>query len=145
MFERGSGRRVRLFLAVLAPGQVVKGSAAVGDAPMRHHAAGIEFNCFVKTFYGFVLVEPKAPVQAKIEPALRFRRSGGNRASVSTEVETVHSLVPYPKTSRTRCGRDLLQFRQAMHGFRCREIASDDRVIHLAERQHIPQSERSEE
>src|SRR5882672_7878723 len=102
MLEGGAGGRVRLLLAVLAPGEVVEGPAAVGDPPMRHHAARIEFERLAKALYSFVLVEPVAPAQAEIEPALRLGRIGGDRSRTGAEVETVHSFLSSGLTTPAR-------------------------------------------
>ena len=80
MLEGASSGGVRLFLAVFAPGQVVKGPGTVGDAPMSHDASGIAFERLSKALDALVLVEAEAPVQTEIEPALRLRRDGGDRS-----------------------------------------------------------------
>src|SRR6202035_3578891 len=70
MFEGSLGSGIRLFVTMFTPGQVIKRPATVGDAPVRHHAFGIEFERLAKALYSLAFVETKAPVQAQIEPAL---------------------------------------------------------------------------
>ena len=74
MLEGNLGEAIGLGLAVVAPGEIVEGPRAVGDAPMRHDAIRIELERLVETLHALFLVEAEAPVQAEIEPALRLRR-----------------------------------------------------------------------
>src|ERR1700756_5167486 len=85
------------------PGKVVERAQRVGDTPMRHNASGIGLDCLLKACDPFLMVEPKAPIQSEIEPALCLGRMGGNRSGVSPEVEVLHGSPVNP----ARCGRRL--------------------------------------
>src|SRR5260370_18126021 len=63
MIETALSCPVRFGLAMLLPGQVVEGPGAIGDAPMRHRTAWVEFQRLLKTLYALFVVEAFAPVQ----------------------------------------------------------------------------------
>jgi hypothetical protein len=43
---------------------------------MRHHAFGIKLQRFLEALAPFAKIEPEAPIEAQIEPALRRNRIG---------------------------------------------------------------------
>ena len=100
---RKADRRRSFPLTELPPGEVVEGAQGVGDAPMRHNAYGVGLERLLKAFDPFLMVEAKAPIQSEIEPALCLRRTGGDMAGVTPEVEVLHAS---PSTRRA-CGRRL--------------------------------------
>ncbi len=70
-------RRLRRFgLGKIAPRHVIEGPRAIGGAPVGHDAVGVMFQRALEALYAFFVVEPKAPVEAEIEPVLRLRRTG---------------------------------------------------------------------
>src|ERR1700753_1837196 len=92
-------RSVRFALAVVAPGKIVKRSAAIRDAPMCHGTFSVEFERLSKTFHAFRLVEGIAPVQALIEPELRLRRRSRNELGVCAQIEMLHLPTPVRRRS----------------------------------------------
>ena len=100
MIEAALGRAVRLGLAMLLPGQIVEGPGRIGDAPMHERAAGVGLQRLLKTLDAFLVVEAVAPVQADIEPALGFRRAGGDGAPIDAEVEAIHSTPRWRHRAR---------------------------------------------
>ncbi len=106
MIETALSCPIRFGLAMLLPGQVVEGPGAIGDAPMRHRTAWVEFQRLLKTLDALFVVEAVAPVQADIEPALGFRRSGGDSSSIVAEVKVIHSCF----FSRNRRAKPCFRF-----------------------------------
>src|SRR5262249_7501202 len=90
MLEGNLAEAISFDLAEIAPGQVVERARAIGDAPMRHDAVGIELERLVKALHALFLVEAEAPVQAEIEPALRLSGRGPDLSGMGAEIETVH-------------------------------------------------------
>jgi hypothetical protein len=70
------GRFSRLRPREIAPGHVVEWPGPIRRAPLRHHAIRVAFQRSLEAFYAFFVIEAEAPVEAKIEPFLRFRRTG---------------------------------------------------------------------
>ena len=91
MLEAAPGRAVGLGVAMFLPGQIVEGPGGVSDAPMHHGASGIAFQRLLEALDAFFVVEAVAPVQADIEPALGFRRAGGDGAPIGAKVEAIHA------------------------------------------------------
>ena len=91
MLEAAPGRAVGLGVAMFLPGQIVEGPGGVSDTPMHHGASGIAFQRLLEALDAFFVVEAVAPVQADIEPALGFRRAGGDGAPIGAKVEAIHA------------------------------------------------------
>ncbi len=91
MLEAAPGRAVGLGVAMFLPGQIVEGPGGVSDAPMHHGASGIALQRLLEALDAFLVVEAVAPVQADIEPALGFRRAGGDGAPIGAKVEAIHA------------------------------------------------------
>ena len=90
MLKGNLGEAIGLGLAVVAPGKVVEGPRAVGDAPVCHDAIRIELERLAEALHALFLVEAEAPVQTEIEPALCL---GGRRPDlpcVDAEIEAIH-------------------------------------------------------
>ena len=91
----GRGQRRRLARRIVeVPGQVVVGAGGVGDAPLRHGAPGIVLERLAEALDGLGVVEAEGPVQAAVEPDLRFGGFGGDGAGVGAEIVVVHGLSP---------------------------------------------------
>src|SRR5271163_4342421 len=86
-----ANRRRSLPLTELPPGEVVERTQPVGHAPMRQDAFGVGFQCLLKAFDSFLMVEAKAPVQTEIEPFLCLGRTGGDLSRVTSEIEMPHA------------------------------------------------------
>jgi hypothetical protein len=83
---------------------------------MRHNASGVGLERLLKAFDPFLMVEAKAPIQSEIELALCLRRTGGDMAGVTPEVEVLHAsrqpgalaaaasiILPHVLSQRDRC------------------------------------------
>ncbi len=75
---------------VEVPGQVVVRARGIGDAPMRHGAAGIMLQRLGEAFDRFLVIEGIDPVQTAVEPELRLGRFRRDRAAVPAEIVVVH-------------------------------------------------------
>ena len=92
---RGFERALLAGRIVAVPGQVVVRAGGVGDAPVRHGAAGIGLERLLETLDRFGMVEAVEPVQSAIEPELRLRRRGRDDALVGAEIViVVHGPCP---------------------------------------------------
>src|SRR5882762_2234515 len=68
--ESNVGRRVRLALTMIAPGQVIERAASVRYSPMRHGASRIIFERLLEAAYPFGPIDGVAPVEIRVEPTL---------------------------------------------------------------------------
>ncbi len=84
---------------VKIPGHVVIRPRSIGDAPMRHGTVRVVFQRAVETDAGLGMVVGIGPDQAPVEPELRVRRCGGDRAAEAAKVViVVHWCLPVAAT-----------------------------------------------
>ena len=69
----GAAKRLRLVGRIEErPGFVVIGTKGVGDAPMRHGAIRIGFQCPLETGDRLLMIVAVAPDETTVEPTLRI-------------------------------------------------------------------------
>jgi hypothetical protein len=76
----------------LSPNIIVKRTAAIGEATMRHHTCRVAFQSAVKTLYALFVIETVTPVQPQIEPPLRLRSCRRDLSFVISQIKSIHCI-----------------------------------------------------